>query len=66
VTMSGAGYNDPEKLRAARELAMSFGNSSQPRGGGGGGGGSRQRQGNDFGNRAPRGKSRLFHRAGIY
>ncbi|EEU43273.1 uncharacterized protein NECHADRAFT_83842 [Fusarium vanettenii 77-13-4] len=52
--MSGAGYNDPEKLRAARELAMSFGNSSQPRGGGGGGGGSRQRQGNDFGNRAPR------------
>ncbi|KAI8715534.1 hypothetical protein NCS52_01061300 [Fusarium sp. LHS14.1] len=54
--MSGAGYNDPEKLRAARELAMSFGNSSQPRGGGGGGGGSRQRQGNDFGNRAPRKK----------
>lgn len=65
--MSGAGYNDPEKLAAARELAMSFGNSSQPRGGGGGGGGggSRQRRGNDFENRAPRGKSRLFHRVGI-
>lgn len=62
--MSGAGYNDPEKLRAAKELAMSFGNSSQPRGGGGGG--SRQRQSNDFGNRAPRGKSKLFHRVGIY
>ncbi|KAM6519660.1 hypothetical protein FALCPG4_013268 [Fusarium falciforme] len=55
--MSGAGYNDPEKLAAARELAMSFGNSSQPRGGGGGGGGgSRQRRGNDFENRAPREK----------
>ncbi|RSM12663.1 hypothetical protein CDV31_006239 [Fusarium ambrosium] len=48
--MSGAGYNDPDKLAAARELAMSFGNSSQPRGGGGGG----QRNGNNFGNRAPR------------
>ncbi|RSM04664.1 hypothetical protein CEP52_006672 [Fusarium oligoseptatum] len=51
--MSGAGYNDPDKLAAARELAMSFGNSSQPRGGGGGGGGG-QRNGNNFGNRAPR------------
>ncbi|KAI8661636.1 hypothetical protein NCS55_01034400 [Fusarium keratoplasticum] len=47
--MSGAGYNNPEMLAAARELAMSFGNSSQPRGGGG-----RQRRGNDFENRAPR------------
>lgn len=61
--MSGAGYNDPEKLAAARELAMLFGNSSQPRGGGGGG--SKQRYGNDSRNKAPQGKSILFHWVGI-